>query len=150
MFPLLTFDAKLTIVGEGEDREALEILAAKTAPKKVIFTGKKSPKQVRNHYRNADIFLIPSDKEGMPMVVLEAMAAGVPVVASNVLGLREVVGGVGELVDNPSPESFANVLNVLVRDEEKRNAMRERGRAFTRELSWPVVVSKIEVVYTNI
>ena len=84
------------------------------------------------------------------MVVLEAMAAGVPVVASNVLGLREVVGGVGELVDNPSPESFANTLNVLVRDEEKRNAMRERGRAFTRELSWPVVVSKIEVVYTNI
>ncbi|HCC05387.1 TPA: hypothetical protein DEP58_03745 [Patescibacteria group bacterium] len=150
MFPLLTFDAKLTIVGEGEDREALEILAAKTAPKKVIFTGKKSPKQVRNHYRNADIFLIPSDKEGMPMVVLEAMAAGVPVVASNVFGLREVVGGVGELVDNPSPESFANTLNVLVRDEEKRNAMRERGRAFTRELSWPVVVSKIEVVYTNI
>ena len=150
MLPLLTFDAKLTIVGDGEDREALEVLAAKTSPKKIIFAGKKSPKQVRNHYRNADIFLIPSDKEGMPMAVLEAMAAGVPVVASNVLGLRESVAGVGVLVDIPSPQTFADALNKLAGDPATLAVLREQGRLFTRPLSWPMVVSRIEEVYTTL
>lgn len=148
--PFLNFKAKLILVGDGEDRKKLEALAGKTCPDTVVFTGRKTPKQVRSYFKRSDIYVIPSEKEGMPMAVLEAMAAGIPVVASNVLGLREVVGGVGELVDDLSPESFADALNALASDPVKLNRMSEQGKAFARELSWPVIVSKIESVYKSI
>lgn len=147
--PLLTFDASLTFVGDGEDRKTLETLAQKVGGN-ITFTGRKPLEEAREYFHGSDVFVIPSDKEGMPMVILEAMAAGVPIVASNVMGLREAVGGVGVLVRDLSPQGFAEALNTLVSNPERMLEASEKGRAYAKNVTWPKIVSKIEEVYNTV
>src|SRR5204863_1257122 len=85
-------DCKLIIVGDGAERVSLEA-AARTSnlAKRIFFTGQVS--DVRPFYELADVFVLPSHSEGSPNVLLEAMAAEVPVVAT-------AVGGVPEIAEN--------------------------------------------------
>jgi glycosyltransferase involved in cell wall biosynthesis len=83
---------------------------------------------------SADIFVLSSDSEGLPMSILEAMAAGLPVVATAVGGVPECVddGVTGLLVPARDPQSFADALTALLDDPERRRAMGEAGRARAR------------------
>ena len=81
---------------------------------------------------------MPSDHEGMPLAVLEAMAAGLPIVASEVQGLREFIAGRGVLVPAPSPEGFAAAIDALADDPARRAELAGRGRRYAEALSWPV------------
>jgi len=81
---------------------------------------------------------------------LHRCKAGIPVVASNVMGLRESVQGIGVLVDDLTPQGFAHTLNTLASDTERLRVASERGREFARSVSWPVIVSRIEEVYASI
>src|SRR5258708_38502773 len=98
LFPYTTLFRSLTIVGDGEDREKLETLTKDLNLKNVTFEGKKYGEQLQEYYKNADVFVICSDQEGMPLVVLEAMAAGLPIIGSDVAGIHELVEGSGILV----------------------------------------------------
>ena len=85
-------NAKLMIVGEGPERERLEIAADSSGCREsVVFTGQSS--DVWPFYSAADVFVLPSHSEGSPNVLLEAMAAGIPIVAT-------MVGGVPEMVEH--------------------------------------------------
>lgn len=89
---LLKGKAKLTIVGDGEEREILEShICDKGLENFVHFTGGQIPDQVKNYYKNCDILVLNSQLEGKPMVILEALSYGLPVVSTD-------VGGIGELV----------------------------------------------------
>ncbi|MBP9749827.1 MAG: glycosyltransferase family 4 protein [Candidatus Pacebacteria bacterium] len=144
-FPIL-----LTIVGDGEDRAMLEALATKLCPGRVVFVGRKDPKKVRMYMRKADIFVLPSDKEGMPLVVLEAMAGGLPVVGSDVVGIRELVREVGMVVQNPSPETFATALAEVCGDRALYERMSTQSLACAKEYTWPAVVAELEEVYHEV
>jgi glycosyltransferase involved in cell wall biosynthesis len=147
---LLTEPAHLTIVGDGEDRVQLEALAHKSAPGRVTFVGKRTPSEVRIHYREADVFVLPSDKEGMPLTALEAMAAGLPVVGSNVLGIKELLEGAGVLVDEPSPETFRDALHTLMEDPARLSEVATRCRERVAAYDWRRITKQVLRVYTEV
>lgn len=105
------------IVGEGSDQERLEIkVRSLNLQKQVVFTGFIAETEKADHYRLADSYVMPSTGEGFGFVFLEAMACGIPVVASKVDGSREAVrdGLLGILVNPNDPEEIkAGILESL-------------------------------------
>ena len=89
----------------------------KEYPKNVFFMGNIPDAGKYNSI--ADLFILPSNYEGLPMVILEAMSAGKPVVASNVGGISEIVtdGENGYVVDN-APEAFAEKISYILENQE--------------------------------
>jgi glycosyltransferase involved in cell wall biosynthesis len=95
-------DVTYLVVGDGSDRERLEQKArALGVADRVIFAGNVPETEKADHYRLADVYVMPSQGEGFGFVLLEAMACGIPVIASKLDGGREAVrdGQLGALVD---------------------------------------------------
>jgi rhamnosyl/mannosyltransferase len=147
---MITIPAHLTIVGDGEDREKLESLTRKLGLKNVSFEGRKDPDELHAYYEKADIFGISSDNEGMPLVLLEAMATGLPIIGSNVIGIQELLKGVGVLVDDPSPKTFASAISELLSHPEKLPGLSAASVKKARQYSWDILIEKLELVYRNI
>jgi glycosyltransferase involved in cell wall biosynthesis len=121
--------ATLLIVGDGPLRPELEREAAECGlDRSVRFLG--SHADVTTFYRIADVFVLPSVTEGLSNALLEAMAAGLPVVASDVAGNREVIedGVNGVLVDWADPGAAAGVVLRLLDDAELRRRVGEAAR----------------------
>ncbi|MFP5372636.1 MAG: glycosyltransferase [Actinomycetes bacterium] len=128
--------AQLEIIGEGQLRSQLETLAdAEGVP--VTWHGALPHEQVLAHYRRATVFALPcvvaatGDRDGLPTSVLEAMAAGVPVVTTAVNGLAEAVddGRTGLLVAQRHPEALAAALERVLQDDELANRLAVGARA---------------------
>ncbi|HEY4591394.1 MAG TPA: glycosyltransferase family 4 protein, partial [Thermoanaerobaculia bacterium] len=134
--------AVLRIAGDGEHRAALERAAADLGPA-VAFLGTRDAAQVRTLLRGAAALVVPSIYEGMPLVVLEAMAAGVPVVASAVSGIPEVVvdGETGWLVPPEDPEALARALAEVLADPGEARRRGEAGRRRVAERYRPAVAA---------
>lgn len=134
--------ARLRIAGDGEHRAALERAAADLGPA-VAFLGTRNAAQVRTLLRGAAALVVPSIYEGMPLVVLEAMEAGVPVVASAVSGIPEVVvdGETGWLVPPEDPEALARALEEVLADPEEARRRGEAGRRRVAERYRPAVAA---------
>lgn len=107
------------IAGEGSDRQRLEAKVSSLAIEKhVIFTGFVPETEKADHYRLADAYVMPSKGEGFGIVFLEAMACGIPVVASKLDGGREAVrnGLLGIVVNPDNPEEIkAGIIEALKR-----------------------------------
>ncbi len=119
----------LVFCGEGEQRSELEFYAEKkNLLSHITFLGYRS--DVANIMRLANIFIQTSVREGLPNTVLEALATGVPVVASNVGGTHEVLDHAsdGFLFESENAEQLYNVLSELIRDPARRYQMGEAGR----------------------
>jgi glycogen synthase len=126
--------ARLLVAGDGEHRAALERRAAELGPGgAATFLGRAAPAQASGLLRGAAALVVPSIYEGMPLVVLEAMEAAVPVVASRVSGIPEVVedGRTGWLVPAEDPASLAAALSAALDDPAEA---RRRGAAGRRLL----------------
>lgn len=109
---------RLVIVGEGPERKRLERAAsALSLSESVVLAGSVS--DVRPFYRIADLFVLPSLSEGSPNVLLEAMAAGTPIVATKVGGVPEIVTHLGGalLVPPREPRSLAAAIDLLMSDD---------------------------------
>jgi len=114
-------DFLYVVVGEGEDRDKLKILVEKLdLNTHVVFVGKKE--NAATLLRAFDIFILPSTKEGLPYVILEAGIAGIPTVASAVGGIPEVIEDMqsGILVKPKNPEEIALALEFLFANPQKR------------------------------
>jgi colanic acid/amylovoran biosynthesis glycosyltransferase len=123
--------ARLTIVGDGPRREALESRTAQLGLSNCVrFTGAVGQDQIRDYYRDADVFCLPSFGEGVPVVLMEAMAMGVPVVTSRIAGIPELVeDGVGGLLTAPGrPDQVADAIEALWSDPDLRRRMGVAGR----------------------
>jgi len=142
--------ATLTVVGEGEDRKQLERSAKDERLDNITFVGRKSPEEVRSYHKKADAFITTSDKEGMPLSVLEAMAAGLPVIASDVLGLRELVGDTGVLVSPQTTEAFVLAVKELYEDDAKRKTLEKRSIERAEQFTWKKVAGQCMDMYDEI
>jgi glycosyltransferase involved in cell wall biosynthesis len=123
---------RLTVIGDGPQRPALEAAAP---PGVVTFTGALGAPEVKRRLAQADLFCLPSFAEGLPVVLMEAMASGLPVIATQVLGVPELVrdGESGLLVPPGRPEALAAALRRLARDPELRRRFGAAGRATVAE-----------------
>ena len=127
-------DVRLLVAGDGEHREALVASSQKLGLGPCVrFLGRLSGGQVREALAEARALVVPSLYEGMPLVILEAMEAAVPVVASAVSGIPEVVldGETGWLVPPEDPHALARALTELYQSPSQG---RERGEAGRRRL----------------
>ena len=119
----------LLIVGDGPLRNQLAARARRLEiSDKVCFVGFQ--KDVQWYLRAMDIFVLPSRTEGMPISIMEAMICGLPVVASRVGGIPEIVDDhvTGLLFDSGKAGQLSNALSQLIEDPEKRKAFGESAR----------------------
>jgi len=146
-------DATCVLIG----RDAGSLEAARTLARKlgvltrVRFAGPRA--DVPDFLRAADLFVHPSHQEGFSNAVLEAMAAGLPVVACDVGGNPEAVvdGETGRLVPSRNPERLAAAMEELLRDEGKRRTMGEAGRHRAEErFSLGRMVAEVEAMYESL
>lgn len=125
-------ELKLTLVGDGAERAGLEAHArARGLGDRVRFTGYLGQSGVADELRQADVFVLPSFAEGVPVVLMEAMAARLPVIASRVAGVPELVedGVAGFVIPPGDPASLTDRIDRLLGDAEMRARMGAAGRA---------------------
>ena len=129
-------ESVLEIVGDGPERRALERRAAELGlVGAVAFRGNLGEEETRAAYMTSRVLVLPSVvKENCPLVVLEAMAAGRPVVASRVGGVVELVrqGETGLLVPYGDPDALAGALREILRDGDLADCMGRRGAEVVR------------------
>jgi glycosyltransferase involved in cell wall biosynthesis len=122
-------DAFLVVVGEGEDKVRLKEIAHDLhVEHKVMFVGRVSSEQLPSFYRNCDIFVLPSTKEGLGIVYLEAMQFSKPCIGVTAGAAKEVIsdGETGLLVNADDPPQLPDAINRLLSDE---SVMRKMGAA---------------------
>ncbi len=125
---------RLMLLGEGEDRATLEAEAvALGVADRVTFAGYRPDRL--EWIARTDMFVLPSRREGVPRCLMEAMALGVPVVASDIAGNRDIVTGeTGRLFDVGDVDGLAEALRAtLAMGEEERRAQADRARALIEQ-----------------
>lgn len=125
---------RLTLVGDGPDRGMIEE-AARPLGDRISFTGYLSQSEVASALSKADICVLPSFAEGVPVFLMEALASGKPVIATQVAGVGELVenGESGLLVPPGDLESLVSAIRTLADDPDRRAAMGAKGRQRVRE-----------------
>ena len=109
-------DLSLTFVGDGPDRPMLEALAKSLAiTDRVHFAGSVNQDAIRDYYRNADAFVLPSFAEGVPVVLMEAMATELPCISTRIAGIPELIatGQDGILVPASDDKQLAEAIALL-------------------------------------
>ncbi len=133
----------LNVIGDGSLRADLECKAGSLGiADRVTFQGAVSQDDIRRHLDAADAMVLSSFNEGVPVVLMEAMACGLPVIATRVGGMHELVedGVSGLLVHASSVGSLAEAIRTLAQDADRRRAMGEAGRL--------AVVAKYDIAQT--
>lgn len=144
-------NVKLIVVGGGPLMRWYTKKVEEELKGKVIFTGTAPPEMLPHYYRTADLFVSPATGgESFGIVLLEAMASGIPIVASDIPGYNNVVenGKEGLLVPPESPQLLASAIVTLLKRENLRKKMGEMGRLkATQNFAWPKITRKIEEIY---
>lgn len=132
------FDPQLVLaggMGHGHE-EILKVRQASPNRDQIILTGELPDEELALLIKNASLCVIPSLYEGFCLPMVEAMACGVPTVASNSSCIPEVSGGVLEYFDPYSDEEMAKVVVRALEDSDLRSRLREKGLARAAEFSW--------------
>lgn len=125
-------DAILTIVGDGSERAKLEaIVSSLGLDNRVVFIGALNQQQVAVRMAEADVFVLPSFAEGLPVVLMEAMASGLPVIATSVAGTPELVENntTGRLVRAGEEEQLAQAMRDYLTNPQPALEVANHGRS---------------------
>lgn len=141
--------AHLLLIGDGQLKKTIERKIGVKRTPHVHFLGFR--KDVPKVLQATDIFTLPSRREGLPRSVMEAMAAGKPVVATDVRGNRDLVdhGVTGLLVKLGDVEGLAGALLKLIRDPSLREKMGEASREKIRAYSLDRVIQEMAEIYAR-
>jgi glycosyltransferase involved in cell wall biosynthesis len=142
---------RFTLVGSGELHEELVRFARRTDPNRVRIVGPLPQNEIPSMLRQADVLVHPSTEEGRPNVILEAMASGLPVVATRVGGIPELVeeGATGLLTPLGETDRMTDHLLLLQQDPALRKRMGEAARAaiLRKNLTWEACVQAYLEIY---
>jgi glycosyltransferase involved in cell wall biosynthesis len=143
---------RLVLAGSfGYGSEAIrERIERSPARDRIAVLGYITPGQLAAWYARASIFAFPSLDEGFGMPLLEAMAAGAPIVTSAASALPEVAGDAALLVDPRDTQALAGALKRLAEDRELGLELVGRGKARVREFSWEKAVRQTWAVYQDV
>jgi glycosyltransferase involved in cell wall biosynthesis len=139
-------ETRIVIVGDGPLMDALKLRAGKN----IVFTGMR--RDIPDFLAACDALILPSFHEGFPNVVLEAMAAGRPVIASRIMSMPDIVrdGKTGLLFEPGNSAELAEKISAMLENKKK---MKEMGRAALRaseKYSWNKLADEFENVYESV
>lgn len=147
-------DVALVLVGEGPQQPVLEARARELGIAAAVrFAGYSPQQQTAAWYRTADVFALSSDFDNSPNVVLEAMACGLPIVATDVGGLREYVSPPtsGLLTPRGDAAQFADALLAFLDDADRARAVGRQNREdAVKRFSWAVSAARMRDVYARV
>ena len=146
-------DARLIVVGAGPRLREYRRYVATRRIRDVEFVGHVSLEAKLRYFASADVFCAPSTgQESFGIVLLEAMAAGLPIVASDIHGYKQVVtrNVEGYLVEPRNPTAIAAALYKLAGDPDLRHRMGDAGRAKAPEYSWERVTQQVVAYYHDV
>lgn len=146
-------DCRLIVVGPGELDEESASLIAERGLEDVCLEGMVPYDQLPAYFQTADIFCSPATgEESFGIVLLEAMAAGTPIVASNIPGYASVVddGVQGRLINPKNEEDFANILHELLLDQNKRDELGKNGQKKAKNFDWNIVANTVLDFYNTV
>lgn len=148
-------DAMLTVVGDGESREALEACIKKNALQKhVTLTGKRGNKEIMKYYAESQVVVVPSIyPDNLPTVCIEAMSVGRPIIASRIGGLPELVddGETGYLVEPGNEAELAEKIISVLSNKKHREAMNIKARKKAEQMfSLDTHAEQMEELFINL
>lgn len=145
-------DLQMVVIGEGADRVALRELSP-PIQSRVHMMGKVSDEALPTFHQAADIFISPATgQESFGIVLVEAMSAGLPIVASNIAGYREVArDGVEALLVSPAnPEALAEGVTRLLDQPDLARDLGRRAELRSRAFAWDGIVDRLEEIYVEL
>lgn len=143
-------NAKIVILGEMGDTRGKTIISMAEnlgVVGSLVLKGLIPQKQVKDYYKNVFLMAIPSRLDLFPMVALEAMASGIPIVASDIGGLPEIIIDEenGLIVEKENPQKLAKVIMYLFGNPIEAGKMGEKGRKIVEEkFAWEKIIEKFE------
>ena len=144
---------RLRIVGEDWGGRAVLLPLARHLgiEDRVVFVGPLDRPSLLREYAAADVFVLPSLFDSFPIALLEAMAAGLPVVATRVGGVSEVVedGQTGILVEPRDAAALAQAIDALATGDAGRRGMGRAGRERSLQFDWDTIIPRIKRVYAE-
>ncbi|MHB9129425.1 MAG: glycosyltransferase family 4 protein, partial [Candidatus Humimicrobiaceae bacterium] len=143
---------ELDIVGDGEEKgKIITLIKAENLENKVNLRGELRGERLYEIYSNSDIFILTSDYESFGMVLIEAMASGLPIIASNIPALRNVVENdkTGLLV-KLEPEDFAKAIEKLINNPQLKEKLIKNGLEEVKRYNWDEITKKFEDIYEEV
>jgi len=146
----LSKEVKLLVVGGDNPAPYIKLASKLGVKNRIIFTGTVS-KNIENYYQASDIFVFPTYYESFGLVVLEAMACGLPVLVSKVNGLEDIIKeGENGFFIKRDPEDIRQKVNVLIRNKDLKNQISKNARKTAEKYSWDEVAKKTLQVYRKV
>jgi glycosyltransferase involved in cell wall biosynthesis len=149
----------LWLVGDGNERDSLEQQVKElNLQDKIKFFGKLPNQQLPDFYASADLFVAPSiidtkgDTEGQGVMLLEAMASGLPIISTNIGGITEIVedGSNGILVSQQNTEELKNTIEKLLNNSNVRTTLSNNARKTAQNYDWINIGEKFSALYKRL
>ena len=144
-------EVEWTLVGAGPDLQKIQQLLSQPGDVSVRFLGAVPNVEIAGHYSAADLFILPSYREGMPRVAMEAMAAGLPLVSTDAGGTADLFGPKQRAFVIPRDDAalFAATVERLLLDPQLRADLGRENRAEMRRFSTPAVAKMYDDLLTS-
>jgi glycosyltransferase involved in cell wall biosynthesis len=144
--------ATLTLIGEGEQSAKLRRLAKELRLKKAFFMGIQKRDVVARHMKSSSMLVLPSLSEGFPLVIAEAMAAGLPIITTRIRGLPEIItdGENGYLVEPERPAQLAEKIISLLENGEARKRFGANNIRKSEKYKWDVIVGDLLRIFKGL
>lgn len=145
-------DTRLIVAGKGDEEEAFRGLAPEVR-ERITYLGMVSDEEKARLLRSVDVYVAPNTGgESFGIILVEAMSAGAPVLASDLDAFRQVLSGgrAGELFPVGDPDALAAAAIALLGDAERRKVLSEAGSAHVRRFDWETVGADILAVYETV
>lgn len=146
---VLKEEAVFVIVGSGENLSGARALARNLdVESHVVFTGRLPFVELMQAYRSADLFVLPSLSEGLPTSILEAMYFGIPVVATDIPGVRDHFSDFALLVPPSNEHALADAIYKLLEDRELAIELAHDGKTLVlSRYTWDCISNEYESIY---
>jgi len=143
-------EAELHIVGRRNEKSEYVQEARKESIEGISFVDVVNERDLIRHFQESTMLVHPAVYEAFGMTLVESMACGTPVIASEVGGIPEVIGDSGILIKPKSPEAITKAVLDLLDNRKKYESLRKKGRArVEKHFSWEAVSSRLSSLYSK-